>query len=224
MVTDETVGGREILIATGNPGKFHEIITVLSDWPVEGGPTAVLWRSLKDLPGEIAEPSEDGETFAENAAIKAVYYARASGLWTLADDSGLEVDALGGVPGVRSARYAQVSAGALRPEVTRANNERLISELAGVPTEGRTARFRCALALADGNRVLATAEGGVEGRIVDEPRGSNGFGYDPHFYLPALEKTMAELSAAQKNRISHRGAALRRFRAALWGLLGEGPP
>jgi XTP/dITP diphosphohydrolase len=206
---------REILIATSNPGKFREIVEVLSaesDAPAADG---VRWLSLADLPGKIAPPTEDGRTFAANAALKARHYARASGRWTLADDSGLEVDALGGEPGVRSARYGGVPPGSSREAATRANNRRLIAILAGVPAERRTARFRCALALSDGERILLTAEGSVQGRIIDEPRGANGFGYDPHFFVPQLGKTMAELPAEEKNRISHRGQALRQFREAL---------
>ena len=228
---------QEILIATGNPGKFREIVQVLVDFGwrrVNGGSAAdfvgepasadpavitVQWRSLNDLPQAVAAPVEDGITFAENAALKALHYARASGRWTLADDSGLEVDALGGAPGVWSARYAGMPEGMPRVEVDRANNRRLMAELQGVPAERRTARFRCSLALACGERILATADGTVEGRIIDEPRGDNGFGYDPHFFVPEFGRTMAELPAEEKNRISHRGQALRRMReklAAVW--------
>lgn len=213
---------REILIATSNPGKFREITEVLLGEP--GTPSAgsrapgvggARWLSLADLPVKIAPPAEDGQTFADNAALKARYYAQASGFWTLADDSGLEVDALGGAPGVKSARYAGSAEGTPRAEVDRANNRRLIAELHGVPPERRTARFRCALALSDGERILLATEGSVEGRIIDEPRGANGFGYDPHFFVPQLGKTMAELPAEEKNRISHRGQALRRLRDQL---------
>ena len=196
---------RQILIATGNPGKFREISAVLSEAWGAGGAPLVQWRSLGDLTVQVPEPVEDEETFAGNAALKARYYSRASGLWTLADDSGLEVDALGGRPGVYSARYGGSPAGSPRDVVTRANNLKLIGALAGVPRKKRAARFRCALALADGDRILATAEGAVEGQIIDEPRGSNGFGYDPHFFIPDLGKTMAELEPQHKNRISHRG-------------------
>ena len=206
---------RQILIATGNPGKFREISAVLSQAWGEGGALPVVWTSLSELAGEIPEPHEDQETFAGNAALKAKYYSRASGLWTLADDSGLVVDALDGEPGVYSARYGGSPAGTPREAVTRANNLKLIGALAGIPPEKRAARFRCALALADGDRILAIAEGTVEGQIVDEPRGSNGFGYDPHFFIPSLGKTMAELESGHKNRISHRGQALRTLRETL---------
>ena len=210
---------REILIATGNPGKFREIAAVLSE---ESSPVpAVRWLSLSDLPQPIVEPPEDGETFVENAILKARYYSRASGFWTLADDSGLEVDALGGAPGVRSARYAQVNDGSPREIVDKANNAKLIGNLAGIPAEQRTARFCCALVLTDGPQVLATAEGAIEGRIIDSPRGTGGFGYDPHFLIPELGKTTAELPAQEKNRISHRGRALRAMRDRLVVLLAE---
>ena len=159
------------------------------------------------------EPVEDAETFEGNAAIKALHYARLSGGWALADDSGLEVDALGLAPGIRSARYA----GSARDDA--ANNSKLMEQLAGVPTERRTARFRCAIALADSERVVATASGVVEGRIVDQPRGSNGFGYDPHFYVPEQGLTTAEMAPDQKNRISHRGQALRAIRPEIERLL-----
>jgi XTP/dITP diphosphohydrolase len=210
---------REILIATGNPGKFREIVAVLAEVARDGATEAVRWLALGDLAVAVPEPHEDQETFTANAALKARYYSRASGLWTLADDSGLEVDALGGEPGVRSARYGGSPAGSPREVVTRANNRKLIAVLQGVPAEKRTARFRCALALADGERIVATAEGKIEGRIIDQPRGANGFGYDPHFFIPELGRTMAELEPEHKNRISHRGQALRLMRQRLRELL-----
>jgi XTP/dITP diphosphohydrolase len=214
---------RKILVATGNSGKFREIQEVLGAGTVEigSGVPQVRWLSLRDLPEAIAEPEETEATFSGNAALKAHHYARASGLWTLADDSGLEVDALGGAPGVMSARYAGAREGTPRAEVDRANNRRLIAELQGVPPERRMARFRCALALSDGERLLVTAEGRVEARIIDEARGSNGFGYDPHFYLVELGRTMAELRSEEKNRISHRGQALRVMRERLEVLIRE---
>ncbi len=212
---------RDILIATGNPGKFREIVAVLVQARDDVAVVPVRWRFLNDLHPAIAEPHEDQPAFAGNAALKARYYSRASGLWTLADDSGLEVDALGGEPGVRSARYGGAPPGSPREEVTRANNRKLIAALAGVPAERRQARFRCALALADGDRILVTAEGAVEGRIIDEPRGANGFGYDPHFFIPDLGLTLAELDPAHKNRISHRGQALRAMRQELRRILGS---
>lgn len=211
----------DILIATGNPDKAREIAAVLDEvLPGAPAPGRIRWHTLDDLPAPIPEPHEDRDTFAGNAALKASYYARLARRWTLADDSGLEVDALGGAPGVLSARYAESPASAPRAERDAANNRLLIARLQGVPPDRRTARFRCALALADEDRVLATAEGVIEGRIIDEPRGNNGFGYDPHFLVPDLGRTTAELSPAHKNRISHRGQALRRMRDELARLLG----
>lgn len=213
---------REILIATSNPGKHREIVAVLSGAQADGTRLpAVRWRSLDDLGLDVPEPVEDGATFADNAAIKARYYARASGLWTLADDSGLEVDALGGLPGVHSARYAGLPPGAGRAAADEANNAKLIERLAGVPEADRTARFRCALALADGERVLARFDGAIEGYIIDLPRGRGGFGYDPHFRVPSLGRTTAELSPEEKNRISHRGKALRGFCGELRNLMAQ---
>lgn len=185
---------RSILVATTNRGKQREIATVMNDLPV-------AWVALADLP-PMPECVEDGTTFEANAHKKALYYAGLTGLWTLADDSGLEVDALGGEPGVNSARFAG------EPKSDPANNDKLVSLLTGVPAERRTARFRCTLVLVGDQRVLACTTGTVEGVIVDEARGSNGFGYDPHFLVPALGRTMAEIPAEHKNRISHRGQAL----------------
>jgi len=206
---------RKILIATGNPGKFREISAVLSEPAVGIDIPPIRWVSLDELPTQVPEPVEDKETFAANAALKACYYSHATGLWTLADDSGLEVDALDGAPGVHSARYSGLQPGTPREEVTPANNAKLIAALAGVCPDRRSARFRCCLALASGDRILATADGTIEGRIIDEPRGAGGFGYDPHFLLPELGKTTAELPPEEKNRISHRGKALQRFRVLL---------
>jgi XTP/dITP diphosphohydrolase len=196
---------RRILIATGNPGKRREIEAVMADVPVD-------WVSLADMP-DLPDCVEDADTFEANARKKALHYAGLSGLWTLADDSGLEVDALGGAPGVHSARYAG------EPKSDARNNAKLVAGLTGVPDERRTARFRCVVALAEPGRVLATASGTIEGRIIDSPRGRNGFGYDPHFLIPDLGKTAAELPAAEKNRISHRGRALAALRQKLSSLL-----
>lgn len=210
----------EVLIATRNPGKAREIEAILSEMgPTDEGLPALHWKTLDDLPEAIAEPTEDQATFIGNASLKARHYSLASGLWALADDSGLEVDALGGAPGVMSARFAGLPEGAARGARDEANNEKLVAQLKGVPPQRRTARFRCALALADGERILATVEGTIEGRIVDVPRGRGGFGYDPHFLVPHLGKTTAELAPAEKNRVSHRGQALRQMRAKLPDLL-----
>jgi XTP/dITP diphosphohydrolase len=205
-----------IVIATRNIGKAREIRQVLA-------PLGVTLRTLDEVDPDrtIPEPSETGRTFAENARLKADAYACATGSWALADDSGLVVDALGGDPGVRSARYA---AGETPPAVTKreidaANNDRLLRELADVPEDRRTARFVCAVALAGDGRILLEARGEVAGAIAREPAGENGFGYDPLFVIPRLGRTAAELPAEEKNRISHRGRAVRSFAEKLAALL-----
>jgi XTP/dITP diphosphohydrolase len=196
---------RTILVATANPHKLREILQIMNDLPVR-------WSTLADHP-PMSDPVEDGPTFEANAAKKALHYAACAGTWTLADDSGLEVDALGGAPGVHSARYAGPTQDAA------ANNAKLIAALRDVPLPRRTARFRCEVALAGPEGLLATASGTVEGLIVDEPRGGHGFGYDPHFLVPALGLTTAEMEPEQKNRLSHRGEALRALRPKLRSLL-----
>jgi XTP/dITP diphosphohydrolase len=191
------------------------------------GDLAVHWITLKDLPAPVEPAQETGDTFAANAIEKASHYSRASGdlegsppLWTLADDSGLLVDALGGEPGVHSARYAGLDCDVSgRERADAANNARLIRELTDVPESQRTARFRCALALVEGGCVLAETSGVVEGRILRSPRGSNGFGYDPLFFIDAMGCTTAELAEEQKNAISHRGQAVRAMHPLLEGLL-----
>jgi len=204
MTTERTT----ILLATGNRGKFDEIAAEFADMPIR-------LLSLKDLP-PMPEAEESGQTFEENACAKARYYAQRSGLLALADDSGLEVDALGGAPGVISARYAG------EPCDDAANNAKLVRELAGVPRERRAARFRCVMALVEpSGEVLATAEGTIEGSILDQPRGQNGFGYDPHFLVPDLGKTTAEVSRQEKNAISHRGKATRAMKQKIRDLLNR---
>ncbi len=192
------VGAATILIATTNPGKLREVRAILSGVPMK-------LTTLADHP-DLPVPIEDADTFEGNAELKALHYARLTGCWTLADDSGLEVDALDGRPGVYSSRYAGPQCDPA------ANNARVIRELANVPLEGRTARFRCAVALASPTEVVATASGTVEGVIIDEARGSNGFGYDPHFLVPEHGLTTAEMAPEEKNRISHRGRALSAIR------------
>ncbi len=197
-----------ILIATGNKGKFNEIAAELSDLPLK-------CISLKDLPA-VPECEETGNTFMENAVQKARYYSQRFKLYTLADDSGLEVDALGGRPGVYSARYAG------EPCDDKTNNEKLIKELTGVPSEKRTARFKCAMVLVDPDgKILADGEGVIEGIIIDVARGENGFGYDPHFFVPELGKTTAEISREEKNKISHRGKATRKLKYQIANILSQ---
>ncbi len=184
----------ELLVATRNRNKIREIEALLAD-------TELKVRSYRDFPGAPEVP-ETGQTFAENATTKAVTLARHTGLLTIADDSGLEVDALDGRPGVMSARYAG-------PNATDAeNNEKLLGELEGVPEPQRTARFRCAIALATPEGLIGVAEGVCDGRIAAEPRGNEGFGYDPIFVKDDMVKTFAELPLEIKNRVSHRGRAL----------------
>ena len=191
----------KLLIATHNQGKIREYSTLLTALPL-------TITSLADQ-GITEDVEETGDTFAENAQLKATTYAKWSGLLTWADDSGLEVDALNGRPGVYSARYAG-------PNATDEDRyQKLIRELQAMPTATRTARFRCVVAIALPNGELFTTEDTVEGVIVDEPRGLHGFGYDPIFFLPERRCTMAELAAEEKNRISHRGKAAVKARALL---------
>ena len=179
----------------------------------------VEWKSLADLSG-VGEVKEDGATFAENAWKKAMGYARATGLWTLADDSGLVVDALGGAPGVNSARFSGARAqGMDRKVLDRRNMEKLLSLLQGVPIEKRTARFTCCLCLASPRKVLIETQGFLEGLITEEPAGTGGFGYDPVFLVPQLGKTVAQLGEEEKNAISHRGNAMRKLKPLLIELL-----
>ncbi|MCY2932345.1 MAG: RdgB/HAM1 family non-canonical purine NTP pyrophosphatase [Planctomycetota bacterium] len=204
-----------IFVTTRNPGKLREIRDALGELPV---PVA----GLEDFP-TLPEPAETGATFAENARLKAHYYAQATGQWCLADDSGLAVDALGGRPGVHSARFAaeRIPPGANRHAVDHANNQRLLEELAGLAPDQLTARFLCHLALSDGRRVLLEAQGALEGLIVRQGQGHNGFGYDPHFYVPSEGLTLAQMPAARKNAISHRGQAVRRLGELLRALLAR---
>jgi XTP/dITP diphosphohydrolase len=193
-----------LLIATSNQGKLREFRSLV--------PEGVVLVSLSDL--RLASPEETGSTFAENAILKASAAASASGLLTLADDSGLEVEALGGAPGVYSARYAG------EPVSDRRNCEKLLRDLASEPDGARAARFRCVVAIADRTGFLAQAEGVCEGKIGHEPRGDNGFGYDPIFVLPD-GRTMAQLSSDEKNQTSHRAKALAAIGPELRALLGD---
>lgn len=194
-----------LCVATTNRGKQRELVELLADWPGE----IVFPQNI----GVHIEVEESGQTFAEIAAQKALAYARAGGMPALADDSGLEVDALAGAPGIHTARYA--GPGASDEDRYR----KLLSELAGVPPERRTARFRCAVAVAHPDGRVDVTEGTCEGRITLAPRGDNGFGYDPVFYLSEHGRTMAELPSEIKNRISHRGRALQAARPLLDALL-----
>lgn len=196
---------KRILIATSNPGKLRDF----------AGAAAALGVEIASIPGfaSLSPVVEDGLTFEANARKKAEAYSRhAAGEVVLADDSGLEVDALGGAPGVHSARYAAEAphlAGANSDDA--ANNARLLRELKQVAPDKRTGRFVCVIAAAQDGRTLVVFRGQAEGIILDTPRGSNGFGYDPLFYFPQIQKTFAELSAEEKAKYSHRGAAFRKF-------------
>lgn len=197
----------ELLIATTNPGKRAEIESILKRYSLR----IISLNDLSSYPTVV----EDGVTFAENALKKARTLAEFSGRVTLADDSGLEVDALGGAPGIHSARYGGEAANDMR------NNQKLLRALAGVPEEKRTARFVCVLALCaplvfGGGEWLFRGE--CAGRIAFAPRGENGFGYDPLFFYPPLNRTFAELDRDTKSRVSHRSRALREFTAAVASL------
>lgn len=182
-----------LLVATTNAGKLREIRAILSDLRIE-----IL--SLADV-APLPEPEETGQSFAENARLKAAYYARATALPVVAEDSGLEIDALGGAPGVESARFP----GATYPE----KFARLYGMLDTCGGRESAARFVCALALVADGDVICEIEATVEGRIAPEPRGSGGFGYDPVFFHPAYGRTLAEVSAEEKAVVSHRGKAFR---------------
>jgi XTP/dITP diphosphohydrolase len=196
---------RRILIATSNPGKLRDFAGAATGHGIE----------IASIPGfaSLSAVVEDGLTFEENARKKAEAYSRqAPGEIVLADDSGLEVDALSGAPGVHSARYA-----ADQPHLANentgeeANNARVLRELRKVPPERRTGRFICVLVAARDGQTLASFRGTAEGVILDSPRGTGGFGYDPLFYFPEIRKTFAELSAEEKAGYSHRGGAFRQF-------------
>jgi XTP/dITP diphosphohydrolase len=195
-----------LVMATRNTGKVREMAELLRDLEVR-------LLSLADFP-EIADIPEEGVTFAENAATKAKVVAKLSGLPALADDSGLEVEALGGRPGVFSARYAQERIAGRTPKDAD-NWQKLLDELREVPKEKRQARFVCEIALFFPDGRLITTRGELAGLIALAPRGTWGFGYDPVFYVPEYQATVAELDLATKNRISHRGEALQKLKEIL---------
>jgi XTP/dITP diphosphohydrolase len=193
---------KPLIVATGNAGKLRELRALLADLPFD---------LVAQGDRGVVAPPETGTTFYENALLKARYAAAATHAAALADDSGLEVDALDGAPGVWSARYAGVAAD------DAANNAKLLSALKEVPRASRSARYRCVLVFVGGPDDAAPlmAEGTWEGVILDAPLGSGGFGYDPYFWLPELGKTAAQLDPEEKNRRSHRGSALRALRELL---------
>lgn len=192
---------RGLLLATTNLHKVEELRSLLSDLPYR-------LFSLNDIHLDM-DVEETGTTFTENAELKALGYARASGMLALADDSGLEIDALGGRPGVYSARF-------LRPDASYEERFRsILTALKGLPEEQRTARFRSVITIAEPSGEHRSVEGTIEGVVAEAPRGEHGFGYDPIFFVPEFGKTLAELTPEQKNRISHRGRAARLARSVL---------
>jgi XTP/dITP diphosphohydrolase len=198
-----------IVIATTNEGKLNELRALLGDLPLE-------LLSVTDVLGDKPVIAEDGDTFDQNALVKARTISQATSLYALADDSGLEVEALGGRPGVRSARFAHERA------TDAENNAALLRELEEVGDEARRAKFRCVLALASpwAPDEIETVEGSCEGIIARAPRGSGGFGYDPLFIVPELgDRAMAELSEDEKNSVSHRARAVRALRPVLARLI-----
>lgn len=208
-VTREPAVTREkvacILLASSNPGKLREYRALASEGSLNPGLSFELFQGFSDIPPF----DESAPTFGENAAGKALYYSRFTQLPVMADDSGLAVDALGGAPGVHSARYAGPHA---------SDNDRtakLLESLRAVPGDNRRGRFICAIALARRGRPIGIFSDSVEGQILDAPRGQDGFGYDPVFFLPALGKTFAEIPPESKNAYSHRGKAFRRLLAFL---------
>jgi XTP/dITP diphosphohydrolase len=198
-----------IVLASRNKGKIRELHELLAE---SGIAAEVL--SLADFP-ELPEIEEDGATFQENAMKKATIVTAATGLITLADDSGLEVDVLGGQPGVMSARFAGLHGN------DRANNALLLDRLQGVAENHRTARFRCAIAIAAPDGMIETCDGFCEGVIGFAPKGEGGFGYDPLFFIPEQGMTMAELPEGIKNRISHRAKAMQKAIAIIPGFLRD---
>jgi len=196
-----------LLVASGNAKKLKELQEILADLPIE-------MMSLKDFP-DVGEVVEDGETFRENASKKALGFAKQTGCLTLADDSGITVDHLKGEPGIYSARYA----GPERDD--QKNCDKLLAALKGVPQEKRGAQFRCAIALATPEKVVAICEEHVAGRITETMSGSGGFGYDPLFFYPEFGTTFAEVPAQKKHTISHRGKALVNMKGLLAAYLKE---
>jgi len=193
-------GLERLAIASHNPHKLRELARICGDWPV-------AWVTVTDPAGaELPDVEETGETYLDNAALKARATAEAVGIPAIADDSGIEVDALGGKPGPRSARYAGPNA------TDEENLATMIAALKGIPAAGRSARYRCVAALASPGGELVWAEGLCEGTLVARGRGDRGFGYDPIFVPEGWDTTMAELTDEQKDRISHRGRAFRALR------------
>ncbi len=219
MSKKNSVNPCQILVATTNVGKLSEISAMLA--------LDINWLSLSDFPG-LKEIKEDAKTFTENARKKALGYAKQTGLLTLADDSGLVIDVLGGLPGITSARFSgeeEKNRQLYPPKPWRRrildhkNMQKVLKLLKNVPEEKRTAKFVCCLCLANSEKVLIETEGKLEGIIAEKEAGTNGFGYDPIFFVPKLNKTVAQLVSSEKNAISHRGNAIRKLKPLLEKLL-----
>ncbi|MCP4421300.1 MAG: XTP/dITP diphosphatase [Chloroflexi bacterium] len=198
----------KLLVATHNKGKVEEFAEMLHGMAIE-------WLSLADV-GVLRDVEETGSTFRENSILKARTFAAETGLLTLADDSGLEVDALGGAPGIYTARYGGVGLTAVQ------RYQKLLADMQNVPTAQRTARFRCVIVLvAPDSTILGEADGVCEGQIAQAAAGEGGFGYDPIFYLPQFQRSMAQIPTEQKHQISHRGRALQQLKPRLQTILRE---
>lgn len=192
---------RLLYLASTNKGKLREFASAALDFGIDVQPLPEM--------NQIVPCVEDGASFEENARKKALHYSALADEMVFADDSGISVDALGGAPGIHSARFAGAQAN------DKENNRKLLQELARIPGAERSARYICVIALAQRQKILAVVEGRAEGVIVDEPRGTNGFGYDPYFYYPPFKKTFAELTPGKKFSVSHRGEAFRKLLAFL---------
>jgi XTP/dITP diphosphohydrolase len=202
---------QQIVISTTNPGKIAEIRATIGE--------IVQWLNLADFPG-MSPVEETGDTFAENARIKALGYAGQTGKWAIADDSGLVIDALGGAPGVKSARFSGAKSPAENGSlIDHRNIAKVLKLLQDIPIEQRTAKFLCCLCLASPEKVLIQTQGSLHGMIIDKEIGENGFGYDPVFFVPSLNKTVAQMTADEKNAISHRGNAIRKLKPLLLEIL-----
>ena len=200
-----------IVIATSNPGKFAELSEMLD---LE---QSVQWKSLSDFDG-LVEVEEDGHAFIENARKKAIGYAKQTGQWVIADDSGLMIDALDGEPGVHSARFSGAK-DADRTLIDHKNIAKVLELMKDVPTQKRTARFVCALCIATPERILLETQGSLSGVIIENELGTNGFGYDPIFWVTEKNKTAAQMTSQEKNTVSHRGNALKKLKPLLREIL-----
>ena len=213
MAMSKKYSQTQIVISTTNPGKIAELRAVLGE--------IVGWLSLADFP-DVTPVEETGQTFADNARIKALGYANQTGLWAIADDSGLVIDALDGAPGIKSARFSgDKLPGEKAGLIDHRNIAKVLQLMQNVPPGKRSARFVCCLCLAAPGKILLEAEGTLQGLIIEREIGENGFGYDPIFFVPELNKTVAQLTADEKNAISHRGQAIRRLKPKLLEMLSN---